>query len=484
MIDSIFWGHLVAALPTIAAVAHVGLAVIGSSHAVLTKDDPKSAVGWVGMIWFSPFLGIFLYYILGINRIRRKAIAIMGADQVRELESDSQTLLNRNQIFLEATSYIAAVGDRLGGFPLTEGNSVSILVNGDETYPDMIAAINRAEKSVMLASYIFDYDEAGIRFLHSLSAAVKRGVAVRVLIDSTGSRYSFPSIVPALRNAGVRVARFMPNFALSKMSAINLRSHRKILVVDGRLGFTGGMNIRCANYVAAPVSKKVVQDLHFRFEGPVVGHLRRAFIEDWVFTTTELLQGSVWAPVLTPAGSVLARGVLDGPDKDFEKIIYTLYGAITGARRSIKIATPYFLPDPSLIKILSVAAMSGVAIEIVLPETNNIPLVSWASMSMLRPLVENGCKIYFSDAPFDHSKLMIVDDIWTFVGSSNWDPRSLRLNFEFNVECYCVELAKKLTAIFEQKKSVSHQITLSAIYGRKLHLRLRDGIVKLLAPYL
>lgn len=256
------------------------------------------------------------------------------------------------------------------------------------------------------------------------------------------------------------------------------------MVVDGRVGFAGGMNIRSGNYVATPVKKKVVQDLHFRFEGPVVAHLRRGFIEDWVFTTKELLQGSVWSPDLKPAGSVLARGVLDGPDKDFEKIIYTLYAAINGARRSIRIATPYFLPDPSMIKILSVAAMSGVSIEIVLPEHNNIPLVSWASMSMLRPLVENGCKIYFSREPFDHSKLMIVDDIWAFVGSANWDPRSLRLNFEFNVECYSAELAKELTDIFEKKKSLSEQITLSSIYGRKLHLRLRDGIVKLLAPYL
>lgn len=481
---SAYWGDFLAALPTIAAVSHVVLSVIGSSHAVLTKDDPKSAVSWVGLIWLSPFLGLFLYYILGINRIRRKAIAILGADQVRELESDSLSVLKRNQISFPASTHIAAVGDRLGGFPLTEGNAVSILVNGDEAYPEMIAAIDAAEKSVMLASYIFDYDEAGLRFLRSLSAAVKRGVAVRVLIDATGARYSIPSIVPALRNAGVRVARFMPNFAPLRMSAINLRSHRKILVVDGKIGFTGGMNIRSGNYVAAPITKKIVQDVHFRFEGPVVGHLRRGFIEDWLFTTKELLQGALWNPLLFPVGSVLARGVLDGPDKDFEKIVYTLYSAINGARRSIRIATPYFLPDPSMIKILSVAAMSGVSIEIVLPEHNNIPLVSWASMSMLRPLVENGCAVYFSDEPFDHSKMMIVDDIWTFVGSANWDPRSLRLNFEFNVECYCAELAAKMTAIFTQKKVLSKQVSLQTIYARKLHLRLRDGIVKLLAPYL
>lgn len=478
------WREFLEAWPQIVAVLHVLLAIIGSSHAVLTKEDPRSAVGWVGLIWLSPFVGVGLYYILGINRIRRKAIAIMGGDHDLQPEFDSRQMLIRNEVYGPAAIHIAGIGDRLCGFPLTEGNQIDILVNGDEAYPAMIEAINRAHTSVMLATYIFDYDEAGLRFLHALAAAVQRGVEVRVLVDATGSRYSFPSIVPALKNVGVRVARFMPNFALSKMSAINLRSHRKILVVDGITGFTGGINIRAGNYITQPAVRSRIKDLHFRLAGPVVGHLRRAFFEDWVFTTKEVLEGPVWSPELSPVGDMLARGVLDGPDKDFEKILDTLYGAITGARRSIRIVTPYFLPDPTTIKFLSIAARSGVDVEIVLPEQNNIPLVSWASMSMLRPLVESGCKIYFSEPPFDHSKIMVVDEIWSFLGSSNWDARSLRLNFEFNVECYSADLARQLLAIFDRKKSRSLAVTLAAIQGRKFHLRLRDGIVKLLAPYL
>ena len=478
------WANVRDAWPTMVATAHIGLAVLGSSHAILSKPDPKSAVGWVGLVWLSPFIGIVLYYIFGINRIRRKAVAVMGSDKQRLISTDSRELLDRYRITSHAAINIAAVGDSIGGFPLTSGNEIKVLVNGDHAYPRMIQAIDEAKTSVMLASYIFDYDEAGLRFLFSLSAAVRRGVAVRVLIDATGSRYSMPSIVPALKRAGVRVARFIPNFEISKMSALNLRTHRKILVVDGTCGFTGGMNIRAGNYVQQTPPEHAIQDLHFEIQGPAVAHLSRAFIEDWMFTTKELLSGPDWTPELKEVGSILARGILDGPDKDFEKIINTLYSALMSARRSIKIVTPYFLPDISTIKLLSVAVRSGVKVEIVLPEHNNIPLISWASMSLLKPLIESGCLIYFSNAPFDHSKLMIVDDIWTFIGSSNWDARSLLLNFEFNVEAYDAEFAFKLAKIFTDKKNVSRLLSVEEITGRRLHLRLRDGLVRLLAPYL
>ncbi len=478
------WTNIREAWPTMVATAYIVFSLVSSSHAIITKPDPKSAVGWTGLIWLSPFLGIILYYIFGINRIRRKAVALMGADKQPQISVSSRELLDRYRITSHAAINIAAVGDSIGGFHLTSGNEIKILVNGDQTYPRMLQAIDEAKSSVMLASYIFDYDEAGIRFLYSLSAAVRRGVAVRILIDATGSRYSMPSIVPALKNAGVRVALFMPNFAISKMSALNLRTHRKILVVDGNIGFTGGMNIRAGNYVLKNPPKKAIQDLHFEIQGPAVAHLSRAFIEDWMFTTKELLSGPEWSGVPKEAGSILARGILDGPDKDFEKIINTLYSAIMSARRSIKIVTPYFLPDVSTIKLLSVAVRSGVKVEIVLPEHNNIPIISWASMSMLKPLIESGCQIYFSDAPFDHSKIMIVDDIWSLIGSSNWDARSLLLNFEFNVEAYDAEFAFRLSKIFNDKKEVSRVISLQEISSRKIHLRLRDGIVRLLAPYL
>jgi len=478
------WMHVRAAWPTMVATAHIIFAILGSSHAILTKPDPKSAVGWVGLIWLSPFIGVFLYYIFGINRIRRKAVTVMGADKIQSVSIKSRELLDRYRINSQAAINIAAVGDSIGGFALTAGNEINVLINGDQAYPRMLQAIDEAKSSIMLASYIFDYDEAGLRFLHGLSAAVRRGVAVRVLIDATGSRYSIPSIVPALKNAGVRVARFMPNFAISKMSALNLRTHRKIMVVDGIYGFTGGMNIRAGNYVLKCPPKKSIQDLHFEIHGPAVAHLRRGFIEDWMFTTRELLTGPIWTPELKEVGHILARGILDGPDKDFEKIINTLYSALMSARKSVKIVTPYFLPDISTIKLLSLAVRSGVKVEIILPEHNNIPIVSWASMSTLKPLIESGCLIYFSNAPFDHSKLMIVDDVWSFIGSSNWDARSLLLNFEFNVEAFDPAFAFRLGKIFSDKKDVARLISIEEISSRKIHLRLRDGVVRLLAPYL
>ncbi len=231
------------------------------------------------------------------------------------------------------------------------------------------------------------------------------------------------------------LALFLPRWLPRVTPYANLRNHRKILVVDGRCGFTGGMNIREGHYPEVR-PRHPIQDLHFRVEGPVVAHLQEAFAEDWVFCSGELLQGERWFPPLEPAGVSPVRGIADGPDEDFEKLRLTLLGALACARSSVLIVTPYFLPDAGLITALNVTALRGVAVDIVLPERNNLRLVQWASTALLWQVLEQGCWVWLSPPPFDHSKLMVVDGTWALVGSANWDPRSLRLNFEFNLECY------------------------------------------------
>jgi cardiolipin synthase len=216
----------------------------------------------------------------------------------------------------------------------------------------------------------------------------------------------------------------------------------------------------------------------------VVAQLQEVFADDWLFTTGEILGGTDWFPELTTAGAVAARGIADGPDEDLDKLRWVLLGALSAARFSVLIQTPYFLPDPALISALNLAAMRGARVDIVLPERSNLPFVQWASRAHWWQVLEHGCRIWLTPGPFDHSKLMVVDGGWTLLGSANWDPRSLRLNFEFNVECYDARLAGRVTGMVREKLEASREVTLCEVDGRGLPARLRDGLARLLTPYL
>ncbi|HTU25829.1 MAG TPA: phospholipase D-like domain-containing protein, partial [Pirellulales bacterium] len=452
---------------------------------VLTKRDTRSAIGWMGIIWLVPILGVVLYAMFGINRVQRKALTLKAGAR---LKTGQFTCLPAQLAGLESAraahliSLVRMIGE-LTGRPLLEGNAVVPLVNGDEAYPAMLAAIGNAKRSVTLASYIFDNDRAGKMFADALGAAVKRGVEVRVLIDDVGARYTIPSIEHALHVARVRVARFLPTFLPGRWVYANLRNHRKIMVVDGCEGFTGGLNIREGHDLALN-PKYPIQDLHFHIRGPVVAQLQEVFASDWEFATGEVLSGDAWRGSDAKVGSVLARGITTGPDGDLDKLRFALLGAIACAEESISIVSPYFLPDDTLIAALGVAALRGVQVDIILPGVNNLWLVQWAATAQLWQVLQRGCRVWLTPPPFDHAKLMVVDRLWTLLGSANWDPRSLRLNFEFNVECYDAELACRLQDWIDRKRSGAQQVSLEQVEGRSLPLQLRDGVARLLTPYL
>jgi cardiolipin synthase len=476
-----FWYYL-------GAVAVFALALGTSAHAVLNKRDSRATILWVSFIWLSPVVGALAYVLLGVNRIRRRAAIERGKlDQaITPPTGDScpvDPMAGRLEPELAHLEPLVHLVGRLVGRPLASGNRLTPLINGDEAFPAMIGAIDNAGKSVSLASYIFDRDASGRAFAAALERAVKRGVEVRVLVDDAGARYSFPSILMELRRRRVRVARFMPRFVLWRLAALNLRSHRKILVVDGRLGFTGGINIRHGNCLRQQPPHPV-QDTHFRVEGPVVTHLQEAFVDDWAWCTRERLRGPAWFPSLDPAGNDLARGITDGPDEDLDRILLTLNGAFSAARRSIRIATPYFLPDATMVSALNTAALRGVSVDILLPSISNLPFVQWASRAHWWQVLLWGCRIHLTPPPFDHSKLVVVDEAWSFVGSSNLDPRSLRLNFEFNVEVHSRDFAGRVGALLDAKMANAEEVTLAAVNGRSLPLRLRDGIARLATPFL
>jgi cardiolipin synthase len=383
----------------------------------------------------------------------------------------------------EALQPLARSVDRVTRNELLPGNRIQPLRNGDEAYPAMLRAIRESRTSVALATYIFDLDRAGDEFVQALSDAIRRGVQVRVLIDGVGAAYSKPRAPGVLRERGITVAQFGGGMVPWRMPYLNLRNHRKILVVDGAIGFTGGMNIREGSYLGLDVENPT-RDLHFRLEGPVVAHLVNAFAQDWTHTTGEHLEGEIWCPPIEPVGRSVARGVSDGPDDDFEKLAWTILAGLRAAKRHVRIVTPYFLPDQALITALNVVALGGVRLDIVLPEVSNLRIVGWAMRAQLAQVMEYGARVWLSPPPFDHSKLMLVDDSWALFGSGNWDPRSLRLNFEFNVECYDSDLVATLDDIVTEKINDARPLSRDELDRRSLPVKLRDGAAWLFSPYL
>lgn len=462
-------------LGELAALAHLAIASAVTVHVLLYKRNVGAAVSWIGIAWLSPFLGGLLYATMGINRVKRRA---------QRLRRQRLPLGPADEAFAESAAgeplspLEFAIG-RLTGLPCEPGNRVEMLRSGDQAYPRMLAAIEAAQKSVGLASYIFRDDKAGKAFHQALIQARRRGVQVRVLIDGVGGGYFWSGTYNELRRAGVPVARFLHSYFPWQMPFVNLRNHRKLLVVDGRLGFTGGINIGAEN-IRADSPPHVVLDTHFQLDGPVVEQLTDAFADDWLFTTGEKLLTENWFPPLEKAGPVTARVVTSGPDEDMEQIEFVALHAISCARKSIRVVTPYFLPPEPLTMALGLAAARGVTVDIVLPENSNHAILDWARRVPLRPLIQAGCRVWLTPAPFDHSKLMVIDGSWTLIGSANWDTRSFRLNFELNVELHDPDFGREIAGVVSAKR----RLTLAELDGDPLPVRLRNSAARLLQPYL
>jgi len=458
-------------------------------HILLKKRNTRAAAGWLGLVWFAPVLGVCLYWMFGVNRIKRRARQRLANKRTVALPDKEAAVLPSfiEQLFgsmkKNGLVQLSRMTEKLTHQPLIQGNKVTPLVNGDQAFPRMLSCIAEAQYSITFCSYIFDNDSWGSRFRAALRDASERGLDVKVLVDGVGARYSFPPITRGLLKDGLDAAEFMRTFLPWRFQYFNLRNHRKTLVIDGRVGFTGGMNIRDGNCLADNPSHPV-QDLHFQIEGPVVAELQRSFAEDWSFTTREIFEGEKWYPHLDLQGNGVARGISDGPDEDFDKLRMVILAAIATAQTSIRIITPYFLPDTELVSALRIAALRGLEVEILLPASSNLRMVKWASDAGLEELLRQGCRIFMSPPPFDHSKIMVVDHSWVLLGSANWDSRSLALNFEFNMEFYDVQLAAEVETILQEKRSAARELTLEEILSRHILVKLRNRFFRLFSPYL
>lgn len=460
------WWHL------LTGIGYVVLASLASGHALLRKRDPRAAFGWIGVCWLMPYAGAALYALFGINRVETRGRRLHGLSVKRPQQlppHDDELPLTQLQ----------RLGGAVSGMPLLGGNTVHPLQDGEAAYPAMLQAIDAARESVWLASYIFDTTGWCQRFMDALSAAHARGVQVRVLVDGFGELYSRRRAVTRLRRAGVPAARFLPPRLLPPSLSLNLRNHRKLLIVDGEIGFTGGMNIGNRHLMGRRGRR--AHDLHFRLRGPVVVQLAAAFQRDWSFATGEQLP---LAPPPEPAGEARCRVISDGPDEDIDKLVLVLLSAVSAAHRSIRIMTPYFLPPRELGAALQAAALRGVEVEVMLPARSNLRFVDWATRHALTERQFRGIKLWLAPPPFSHCKLLVVDGIYAMIGSANLDPRSLRLNFELGVEVYDAALCAQLDALFEQHRQGCQRLEVASLEQRSLLIRLRDAVFWLFSPYL
>lgn len=456
------------------------LAVAAGIHVVLNKQNEAAAFSWLGIIVLAPLVGAVLYWLFGINRIRRRAQAELSerglstAQTAQECSADLTTMPDQWQQLMR-------VGQGVHHEPYMPGNTLTPLINGDEAYPAMLETIGEAQRSVVLSSYIFEYDEIGQQFVAALSAAHKRGVFVRVMIDGLGVGYGF-SLVRAdrmLRAQGVKTARFLSTWSTTGTRFINLRNHRKILSVDGRVAFVGGLNIRQSNVVHSQFKDKT-QDVQFKVQGPVIDQINAVFAADWSFAAKENLSLPRWCGEQT--GPVTSRVLLDGPDDNYQKLQLTMLGAIQTAKHRVSIVSPYFLPGRTIVSALHMAVLRGVRVEVCVPGKNNLPYVGWAMDANREQLISYGVRVYESPEPFDHSKLFLIDDFWCLIGSSNWDARSLELNFEINLECYDSRLNATVAQIIEQK--IEHAQSSADRTDSHLLKRLRNNFFRMFSPYL
>lgn len=465
-------------LSLFAAAVNLVLSLWGAGHAALNKRDPRAALGWAMFCLLAPIVGATAYATFGVNRIRTQPerLALPHLPDEAPLPASPPPVGVQLQTFRN-------IGDRVTSRPVSTAHGIEILHNGDEAYPAMLRAIDGAQERVWLGTYIFDSDGPGLAFVNHLKAAMDRGVDVRVLVDGIGEFYSRPRISKVLDAAGVPVARFIPPRLLPPNFHINLRNHRKLMVVDRDLVFAGGMNIG-QRHMRDEGGELNVQDIQFKLCGPITEQFAESFWEDWRFASNQAEDNPPDIACAPASGGVPCRAIVDGPDAHLDKLPLVIEGAISSAEHSIDIMTPYFLPARPLISALRSAALRGVTVRIILPEKNNLPFVHWATRHMLSELLKWDVAIYYQPAPFSHTKFLVIDGHYSLLGSANLDQRSLRLNFELGLELYSSDFGSRMLSHFNRVAEQSRLIELAELRARRLPTRLLDATAWLFSPYL
>ena len=483
------------------AAFHVALFGLVMAHALRHRRRADSTLLWLFVTWSLPVIGALLYAAFGVDRVPRER---WQRGVQRRVRMDGARDATPDDVLPEA--YWRSMGraaatpadewtrelDRplaamLENYPLLGGNRITPLLTGDEAFPKMLDAIREARHHVHLQSFIVGNDAVGREFMEAVAAKARAGVRVRVLYDRFGSSH-------ALWGGLFRKYRKTPNLAIAgwtqsnlfrKQLHFNLRNHRKALIVDGRIGFMGGVNLN--EYSRSSPGQPAIQDYHFRLLGPVVQELQYSFLRDWHVMTEEdpekLLSAEHFRR-LHEEGPVLARVVNSGPSSDLRVAVDLFFNAVNAAQKQVFIITPYFLPSEDLLRALRLAALRGVRVYLVVPEKSNHWYTTWAARATYEDLLEAGVRIFERRPPFIHAKAMTVDDRMAVVGSSNWDYRSLYSNYETSLAVYDAEMVMHLKMLMTEDLHASREVPLVDFKRRPIRQRYLENACGLLAPLL
>jgi cardiolipin synthase len=463
---------------------------------LLRRKEPASTIAWILTLVFLPAVGAFLFLAFGSERVRwparrkRELDAIVRAELRMQAPGmvpspdDSTPLVPTFANATELELGLFKVGAHLTHGRPSSGNAVLPLFGGNDAYAAMGAAIDAARHHVHAEFYLIRNDATGEWFKERLVAAARRGVEVRLLCDGYGCFMVPKSYQRDLAKAGVRVATFLPMRSIL-LQPMNLRNHRKIIVVDGTVGFTGGLNIG-DEYRGQMKGVGEWRDMHMRVEGGAARDLQRVFYQDWFFTTGEALKAGAYFPPPSPEprGSATIAVVPSGPDTRNEAIERIFFGAIAGARTRVWMTTPYFVPDQAITVAMELAAMRGVDVRLILPHHSNHAVTFHAGRSFYDPLLEAGVQIYEYVPGIVHAKTMVVDGAVALVGSANMDLRSFRLNFEVHALVHDAALAASLEAGFERDLAQSRLVSLAEWRTRGARPRMYEGAARLVSPLL
>ncbi|OEK01702.1 cardiolipin synthase [Roseivirga sp. 4D4] len=457
---------------------------------LLENRNPLKTHSYLMLLLLLPIIGVAIYFFFGQHQRKRKVFAKRGlinqafGPLYAQEHLDNQTRVNPQVIkpYGQFEKLIRFLKNDLS--PLTLNNSVTVLRNGEEKFPQMMNALREAKDHIHIEYYIFEDDGIGGAVTDLLMEKAKQGIEVRMLVDGVGSLALKKSFFKKLKASGVQLAEFMPVLFPSFTSKINYRDHRKILIVDGKVGFTGGINIS-DRYINNHTHPEYWRDTHLMIEGEAVKTLQFLFFLNWQFVVQhELETADKYFPELGHFGDHCVQINASGPDWELASIMDSFLIAITSARTKVRIATPYFIPTESILDAITTVSKSDVKVELMIPYESDSWIVQAASLSFIEELLAAGVSIYFYQKGFLHSKVIAIDHSFASVGTANMDYRSFDLNHEVNAYLYDEDLVETLIDQFEEDKKECIQITLEDWRKRSLKQKLKESVCRLLAPLL
>jgi cardiolipin synthase len=468
------------------------LTIVTIAWILLTKKDSNSATAWCLFVFFLPLFGPLVFLIFGWQNVyrplsrkrRHRRMYESTRPTGRKADPDHPTVPGSPEEAVHpGLETLGKLAERCGAFPYTFGNSINLYTEGTATHQAMLEAIRSAEHHIHLETFILQPDETGRQVLEALTERARAGIQVRLLYDAMGSHNLERKLLQPLAAAGGKHSVFLPLNPFRRRIQINMRNHRKILVVDGRVGFAGGMNIG-DEYLGKCPRFGYWRDTHLRLEGPAVAGLQHIFLEDWDFAASEELRERPYFPPPKAVGSIPAQIIDSGPDREFKAIREIYFAAILSARKRVWIASPYFVPDAGLLDALCLAGYRGVDVRFLGLYQPDKWLPYFAARYYWGQVLDAGVKVYQYTRGMMHSKVVIVDGEWASVGSANMDMRSLHLNFEANCLVYSAEVAASLERAFLDDLAVSIRLDRHVFHARPLSGRLVDNACRLMSPVL